>query len=140
MASSICSNMSNMSVSVFGQDDVPLEEAIDEVFKQIQQLTNYIQSGIRALSAVPEQDNDYMHALEIYTEIEEHITNLKGLFSEADSVSRQVLGPVPKTLKVEVKTYKDGIKLKRQMIKDQAKAAKEAAKAEALTAKVEANQ
>jgi hypothetical protein len=113
--------MSAMTVSVFGQDDVPLEEAIDDVFKQIQQRTNYIQSGIRALSAVPEQDNDYMHALEIYTEIEDNVSALKGLFSEADSVSRQVLGKAPASLKEEVKTYKANIKLKRQQEKDRAK-------------------
>ena len=121
MASSIASNASSQSVSVFGQE-MELEQAIDQVFREIQQFVNYIQSDIRSLSVVPEQDNDYMRALEIYTEIEDHISGLNRLFAESLSVSRQVLGPVPKALKAEVKKYKDDLKVKRQKAKEDAKA------------------
>lgn len=115
---SVCSNASGISVSVFGQDDVELEEALDSVFKQIQTFVNDTQCAIRCLAAVPEQCGEFMRALEIYTEIENNIDGLAVLFKEAKSVAKQVLGPVPASLKAEVKTYKENIKIKRQITKD----------------------
>ena len=124
---SICSAMSDMSVSYYGED-VNLEEALDETFKKIQTFVNDCHYSVRSLAMSDEQDGDYLLALDQYHEIIISIDGMLSLMTELKSISKEVLGSAPKDLKIEVSTKILEFKRKQLKIKTDAKAEKEANK------------
>ncbi len=120
---SVSSAISDLSVSYFGQE-VNLEEALDTTFKQIQTFVNDCHCSVRTLAMVPEQDDDYMVALDLYHEIVVAIEGMTSLMGELKSISKQVLGKPPTELKQEVAKRVLDFKQRQLQIKVQAKADK----------------
>jgi hypothetical protein len=97
MSSSICSSMSNVTVSAFGEE-MPLEEAVDAIFKDIQEHLNELHVQIRLLCMAEEHNESYEDAFEYYHHITEHIKEGQGLFKELPKVMKQILPKRPKEL------------------------------------------
>jgi hypothetical protein len=81
MTSSMNSAMSGISVSYFGEE-CDLEDCVDKTFKEIQTFVNGLHSGVRELAMIPEQDNDYERAFEVYTLMEKDVDGVILLFKE----------------------------------------------------------
>lgn len=94
--SSICSTASGMTVSCFGEDDVPLEEAIDGIFKQIQDHINQMHCEIRNLVQSDDRGEDYDECYAYWAAIKEHVDEGCKVFKELTKVARQILPPKPK--------------------------------------------
>ena len=89
--SSVGSAFSEMSVSVMGEDDIPLEDALDKVFLELQQAMNYSHCNIREIDVVLDADPDFKVAFETHMKLDEYIDSMMDLFKELKNVSRQVL-------------------------------------------------
>ena len=111
---SVSSAGSCMSVSVFGEDDVPVDQALDEVFRLIQENINNAHVATRQLAMVPEQDGDFIVAAEFHLQICGFVDELNGLFKELKSVSKQIMGVCPKEHKEEYKALVEKVKKKRK--------------------------
>ena len=118
--SSINSNASTI-VSFRGDDNVELDTALNDLYKDIQEQLNHSQCAIRQLAASSEQDNDYLIAVEIFFELDDHVLSLLTMFKELQSVSKQCLGPCPANLKVEYKKMVDDRKEKQKKEKEDMK-------------------
>jgi hypothetical protein len=106
MSSSICSSMSNVTVSAFG-DEVPLEEAVDHIFKDIQDHINELHVQIRLLCMCDEHGDTYEEAYEHYHHIVNHIKEGQLMFKELPKVMKQILPLRPKELAKDFeKNYK----------------------------------
>jgi hypothetical protein len=131
MAESTCSIMSTMSVSVFGEDDVVLEVAIDDIFKQLQTSLNDAHCEVRSMCMDLDRDGDFKISYEHDSKIQDYVDDLTGLFKELKSVSKQVLGkPDNDEDKQWLKEQTERKKREAQVAKDNAKRAREAAKEE----------
>lgn len=93
--SSMGSNMSERSVSCFGED-MPLEEAIDEIFKQIQEHINELHVQVRQLCQSEDRADTYDEALEFYTGVASHVKEGNIVFKELVKVCKQLLPKKPK--------------------------------------------
>lgn len=91
---SISSKMSMMSVSHRG-DEVPLEEALDEIFRELQSNLNDTHCLMREIAMSEEQDNDFKEICKQCWDVESNIDGMHGLFKELKSVLKQVRGPIP---------------------------------------------
>lgn len=116
------SNSSQQSVSVFGQDEVDIDKATDLVFKQLQDTLNQASCCVRRLIMVPEQDSSFMAAAEIQEELCNYIDDFTNLMKELKSVSKQLLGPCPKGVKIEYKAFLEQKKVERAEEKQKLKA------------------
>jgi hypothetical protein len=102
MASSTCSSVMSETSVIWNGEETDLETCVDETFKLAQQHMNGIHVQIRELAQVPERNEDYLTALDIYLELEKDINGLADIFKELKKVSKSVLGSPPKELKSEV--------------------------------------
>ena len=120
--SSIGSNFSDLSVSVFGAEDVPIEEALDQVFKSLQESLNNCHCEVRSQTMDLERENeDFKVAYQHQVQIENYIDGFSSLFKELKSVSKQIM---PKPTKEE-KVWFQEQQLKRKLEKMNAKKVKE---------------
>ncbi len=111
---STCINGSSQSVSVFGQDDVDLEKACDEIFKQLQKTLNNCQCSIRDLTMVPDRDEDYIDACVIQLDLADYTEEFSSLMSELKKVGKQVLGSCPAACKEQYKTLVASRKIEKE--------------------------
>jgi tyrosyl-tRNA synthetase len=137
MSDSICSNMSDMSVTRGDGTEMELEPYIDEVFLQLQQFQNGLHCSIRELCMIPEQDADEISMWSKILQIDDSILGLTELFTELRSITRQIAGPISKENKIEIQKLIADEKTRIKFEKDQAKVAKAALKAEAVALKAE---
>jgi hypothetical protein len=93
--SSIGSNMSQRSVSVFGEE-MPLDEAIDDIFKQIQSHINLMHMSIRELCQSEDRNDSYEEAVEFYDAVASHVKEGNVVFKELVKVCKQLLPRKPK--------------------------------------------
>ncbi len=136
MTESTCSMMSSFSVSLFGEE-VKLEKAIDDIFKQIQDSINHTHYQIREMCMDLDRDDDFKVSFGHYEKINNYVDDLGILFKELKSVSIQVLGkPNTDEEKIWLKEKLARKKLEVQMTKDNAKREKEAAKHEGSCVKL----
>lgn len=128
---STCSSvMSEVSVTWNGEE-TDLETCVDETFKLAQTHLNGIHCQIRELAMVPERNEDYLTALEMYLEMEGDINGIAEIFKELKKVAKGVLGPVPKELRTEVAARKEQWKTQQAAEKQRKKDDIAAKKAEA---------
>lgn len=106
MTSSMCSTMSGMTVSAFGQEEMDLEEAVNKLFVDLQTFVNGCHSGIRQLAMCDERADTYIEAMTIWKELDDDVVGALVLFKELRSISKQVLGKPPKQYKTEVDELK----------------------------------
>ena len=121
--------MSDLSVSYYGEE-VDLEQALDDIFKRIQEFHNSTHCSVRELAMMPEQDDDFLQAYELNCVIDDRIGGIVDLMRELKSICKQVLGPVPKEHKEEVAKLKADAKKRKEIEKQNAKLEKMAAIAE----------
>ena len=100
------STFSNATTVIYDGEEIDFDKAINTAFTEVQEFLNDIHVKIRELSQVPEQDSDYMVAMEINHVISNNIDGITGLQKELKSVSKQVLGKPPKDLKAKIDTLK----------------------------------
>ena len=114
---SINSQMSSMSISHRGEE-VPIEQALDQVFTELIQHQNALHCYVRELCMMQDQDNDYIEGLKKVLTIHDNIDEMSDLFKELKSVCSQVLGKPPKEEKDEAKKIIDEHKVARKKLKD----------------------
>ena len=119
------------SIVSFRDEEVEFDEAIDELFKEIQTNFNNIHATIRQLAMSEDRNDTYEEKLDIHFSIIDYIETVNESFKELDGVSKQVVGkPVGD---IEKKYLKDTIekrKQEKQRLKEEAKLAKATAKLE----------
>ncbi len=115
--SSTASWLSQMSVDFQGQTDIPLEQALDEVFTQLQQYINGTHCYTREFVAMFDQDNEYTEEFKKMLEIYENIDGVADLFAELKSVLKQCLGKPTAEEKASAKKLLDAYKEKKKKVK-----------------------
>ena len=93
--SSICSQMSEVSISYNGTDDVPLDQAVDEIFGEIQRHVNQIHIELRNLVMADDRGDDYLECLEYHEKLSEHVIGGCDMFKSVIKVSKQLLPKKP---------------------------------------------
>ena len=95
---SVSSAKSSMSVSYCGSE-MPLEEALDDVFQKLQQHLNDAHCAVRSMSVLEEQsldeDSDWKDATKYDNVIQDDIDGMIALFKDLKNISKQVLGKAP---------------------------------------------
>jgi methyl coenzyme M reductase subunit D len=121
MTESVCSVMSTMSVSVFGEE-VVLETALDDIFIKIQASLNDAHSEIRTMCMDLDREDDFKISYEHHIKVEDYVDDLTKLFKELKSVSKQILGkPEDPEDKLWLKDKIDRKKREAQIAKDNLK-------------------
>lgn len=92
---SICSTMSEMSVQYDG-NEVDLETAVDDIFKQLGDHINQCHVEIRNMCSLVERGDDYENIYEYYMEMKTHIQEGSLVFKDLVKVMKQVIGKPPK--------------------------------------------
>ena len=124
-------------VSFRGEDGVDLDEALDELYREIQHNLNHSQVSVREMARLKE-DDDFKDCVPIHFAVLDYCDVLSGLFNELKQVSKDVLGRPAKDDKDWYKNQCDERKGRIKKAKDDAreKAKKEKeliAKAKQLT-------
>lgn len=95
----------SQSVSVFGVDDVDLDKATDQIFRELQGVLNDTHCAMRRLSQIEERNETFIEAVEIYHDVLDARDGFVALMLELKGVCKQILGPCPKDMKQEYKEY-----------------------------------
>lgn len=125
--SSIASTSSSM-VSFRGEDEVPIDEALDALFRDLQSNLNNCQCSVRSLAMSEERADTFLEACEYHFQIEDYVNTLMDLFDELKDISKQALGKCPKEYKSEFKALCEKRKEEKKRQKDEAKQLKQMAK------------
>ena len=94
----ICSNasgMSEVSVSMNGTEML-LEEAVDQIFKELQEHINHIHCQLRQLCQCEDRNDTYDEAKEFLDEIVDHIKEGNKVMKELIPVCKQLMPKKPK--------------------------------------------
>ena len=89
MPSSICSAMSEISISLNGVEQ-SLEQAIDDTFKELQQNLNFCQTNLRNLAQCEERGDEFEISHDICSKINSNILEMKELFLDLHSIVKQI--------------------------------------------------
>ena len=115
--SSIGSTASGISVSLWGENDVDFDVAVDKVFKEIQERINSAHCALREIAQCEERADTYLEAAEIHFNLVDFVDELGDLFKDLKSCSKQALGKCPSDLKIEFKALSDKRKQQRSEAK-----------------------
>lgn len=118
--SSIGSTTSTL-ISFRGEDEVDLNDALDTLFKELQDNLNHCHCSVRLLAQCEERNETFMEAAGYDFEIQDYVDVLLSLFKELKSVSKQTLGKPPANLKEEYKQMCEKRKEDKKREKEQAK-------------------
>ena len=129
--SSVGSSCSTV-VSFRGEDGVDLDQALDELYREIQHNLNHSQVSVREMARLKE-DDDFKDCVPIHFAVLDYVDVLTDLFSELKQVSKDVLGKPGKDDKDEYKKMCDARKERIKKAKDDAR--EEAKKEKQLIAK-----
>jgi len=119
-------------VSFRGEDGVDLDEALDELYREIQHNLNHSQVSVREMARLKE-DDDFKDCVPIHFAVLDYCDVLSGLFNELKQVSKDVLGRPAKDDKDWYKNQCDERKGRIKKAKDDAR--EEAKKEKELIAK-----
>jgi hypothetical protein len=92
MSSSIASTSSSVS---FRGEEIDVSDALDMLFKDLQENLNHCHCSVRQLSQCEERADTFMEAAQFDFEIQDYVEGLTGLFKELKQVSKDVLGKPP---------------------------------------------
>ena len=125
--SSVGSSCSTV-VSFRGEDGVDLDQALDELYREIQTNLNRSQCSVREMARLKE-DDDWRECVPIHFAVLNYCDVLSDLFSELKQVSKDVLGKPGKDDKDEYKKMcderKERIKKMKEDKKEETKKEKE---------------
>lgn len=93
---SICSDTSQVSVAYNGDDNMPLDDACDMIFKEIQQHINDIHVQLRMLCQSEDRNETYDEAFEYHDALTSHVKEACVVFKDVVKVSKQLLPKKPK--------------------------------------------
>ena len=99
--SSLCSNMSSVSVNYDG-NEVDLDEAVDFIFKELQHHINGMHTQIRETCQWDLRGESYEEVKVYFDTMATHIKEGNGLFKDLLKVISQIMPPkpkIPKTIK-----------------------------------------
>lgn len=114
------------SIVSFRDEEIEFDEAIDELFKEIQQNFNNIHATIRNLAMSEDRCDTYQEKLDIHFSIIDYIETVNESFDELNGVSKQVVGkPVGDEEKKYLKDTIQKRKEEKQRLKEEAKRLKE---------------
>jgi ATP-dependent protease HslVU (ClpYQ) peptidase subunit len=108
-------------VSFRGEDGVDLNDALDMLYKDIQQNLNLSQCSVRNMARLRE-DDEFKDCVPIHFAVLDYVDILNELFNELKKVSSDVLGKTPKDLK---DWYKEECLKRKELIKKQKEEKKE---------------
>ena len=108
-------------VSFRGEDGVDLNDALDMLYKDIQQNLNLSQCSVRNMARLRE-DDEFKDCVPIHFAVLDYVDILNELFNELKKVSSDVLGKPPKDLK---DWYKEECLKRKELIKKQKEEKKE---------------
>ena len=117
---SISSQMSDTSVSFQG-NEIPLADALDEVFTELQGFLNSLHCYTRDLAIMKDRNEDYEVELKQVLVIGDTIESMSDLFKDLKLVAKQVIGPPPKDQKEAMKTIVDDHRAKKKREKEMEK-------------------
>jgi len=107
-------------VSFRGDEEVDLDQALDQLYREIQSNLNHSQVSVREMSRLSE-DDEFIECVPIHFAVLDYVDALTGLFSELKEVSKDVLGKPGKDDKDEYKKMCDARKERIKKAKDDAK-------------------
>ena len=88
---------------MFEGKEIELESAIDKGISDIQQFLNNLQCYLRQLAAMDDLDEDeaedFKAMLKFTDQADDAVDDMEYLMSELKNVTRQILGPCPKSIK-----------------------------------------
>lgn len=93
--SSLASGLSEVSVSYNGED-MMLEDAIDHIFKELQQCINEIHVQLRQLCMSEDRGDTYDEAKEYLDQITDFVKDGTKVLKDLIPVCKQLLPPKPK--------------------------------------------
>jgi len=82
---SVSSACSNISVGYKG-GAMPLEQALDEVVRDLQKHLNSVQVSLRGIAMIVEQDNDFQEEVKLSDMLDDDIREMEWLFSDLRSM------------------------------------------------------
>ena len=118
---SVSSNTSAISVSYYGEE-LPLDEALDECFRSLQDNLNSTHCVVRELAMTADQGESYSFALNKVLLVHDSIDIMNEIFKELKGVVSQVIGKPPKDEVAAMKKIVDDHKLKKKLDKERLKA------------------
>ena len=86
---SVCSQMSEISISIHGED-VNLIEAIDTVFRDLQQHINSSQCNLRNLAQCGERNDEFQVSHKYCCSIDDDLSEMLLLFKDLKSIVKQI--------------------------------------------------
>ena len=107
-------------VSFRGDEEVDLDQALDQLYREIQSNLNQSQVSVREMSRLSE-DDEFIECVPIHFAVLDYVDALTGLFSELKEVSKDVLGKPGKDDKDEYKKMCDERKGRIKKAKDDAR-------------------
>ena len=119
---SVCSNSS--SIVSFRGEQIDINDALDTLFRDLQQKLNYCHSTVRTLVMSEDREESYIEMATHVWEIEDYTDILDELFGELRTVSKEILGKCPPEEKDEFKKISDKRKDDKKRAKEDAKKAK----------------
>ena len=93
--SSICSNMSAMSVN-YMDEEMELGDAIDYIFKELQHYINQMHVEIRNISQWDDRDLSYDETLPYFENLQAHVKEGGILFKDLIKVIKSIMPAKPK--------------------------------------------
>lgn len=86
---------------------VPLEEALDEVIRELQKHLNNVQIKLREIAILVEQDPDFKEEVELSDELDDNLREMEWLFTDLRSMAYDLISdPYEPEDKVWFKTHK----------------------------------
>ena len=111
---SICSQMSEMSISINGME-VNLVEAIDSAFRDLQKHLNSSQCNLRNLASCSDRGDEFEVSHKYCCEIDDDVSAMLLLFKDLKSIMKQVkLTPENDTEKDWLRNFNEERKLAKQ--------------------------
>ena len=92
MPSSVGSNSSSVS---FRGEEIDVSDALDMLFKDLQENLNHCHCSVRQLAQSEERADTFLEAAQFDFEIQDYVEGLTVLFKELKQVSKDVLGKPP---------------------------------------------
>jgi hypothetical protein len=116
---SVASNAS--SIVSFRGEEIDVNDALDTLFRDLQEKLNYCHSTVRTLVMSEDRDESYVETAAHVWEIEDYTDLLDELFGELRTVSKEILGKCPADEKDEFKKVSDKRKEDKKRAKEEAK-------------------
>ena len=135
---SVSSTCSNVSVGHKGCA-VPLEQALDEVVRDLQKHLNTVQQNLRGIAMIVDQDDDFKEEVKLSDELDDNLREMEWLFSDLRSMAYDLISiPDEPEDKAWFKNHKNERKINEKklqsehaaQIKEERKNAKKALKEE----------